>query len=91
MAYEPSVNKCFAFSKKPDAHPKAPDFKGTIKITEPGVYDIALWKGEVGKETKYKGLSIKLTTAISKQAPVQSQVSQSVPPALDESGNPLPF
>jgi hypothetical protein len=87
MSYEPKINQCFAFAKKADAHPKAPDFKGTIQITEPGVYDIVAWKGEVGKDTKYKGLSIKLTTPYKRG---ESAAPKSKP-NLDAAGNPLPW
>ena len=86
MAFEPKENSCFAFARKPDANPKAPDFKGTILISTPGVYDLAMWKGEVGNG-KYKGMSVKLSVPFNKSAPI----SISTPPPTSPSGEPLPY
>jgi hypothetical protein len=66
MAYEAKVNECFAFLNEKGDNPHRPDYKGTIVINEPGTYDVALWKGEVGKEKKYKGINIKLSSPYKK-------------------------
>lgn len=89
--FQPQTNRCFAFDKKADAHPKAPDWKGKIKIDVPGVYDVAIWKGYADKAHKYKGVSVRLEPPFNKEG--GGNVGNTPPPApvLGPDGTPMPF
>ena len=52
----PNTGVLFESPKKPGS--KRPDFKGTINITKPGVYDIVAWTGFTKGKNQYISIQV---------------------------------